>query len=164
METVKPLFSRPIRYEDQGQTRRSTSGERLKQRSVPSRIKLLVAEIGLRFRPTERTDLEAHSARIALLTTDLADMPVSDLERAIAVWVAKSRFMPTAAELVEIARGFIAGERQERRQESGDDHVLAEMNARRSNLKLMWFRDAGGSLRLFDRQQVEDAERRASVS
>lgn len=118
----------------------------------------------MRYRPTEKADLEAHAARIALLASDLADMPISHLERAINAWVAKSAHMPKASELVEIARSFISDTRHTHRQAVGDDKVLAEMNARRSNQNLMWFRDAGGSLRLLDRQQVEDAERRASAS
>jgi hypothetical protein len=70
-------------------------------------VRRIVGEIGLRFRPTAQTDLEAHAARIALLACDVADIPVHLLRQAANAWVQNSRFMPTASELIEAARSFM---------------------------------------------------------
>lgn len=87
-------------YEDLGPTRRSTSSER----PVPPKIARLIAELGLRFRPSAQADLEAHAAMLALLTRDLADTNPEALELAVARWVLESKFMPKAAELLELCR------------------------------------------------------------
>lgn len=125
---------------------------------MPSSIRRIIAEVGLRYRPTERADLEAHTARLALLASDLADMPADYLQRAVNMWVAKSPYLPKASDLVEVARGFVE---QKRAANSGAGaNVIAEMNARRSDPDLLWVRDAGGSLKLLGQDDIADRNRR----
>lgn len=77
---------------------------RLKPRSAPPRVKLLIADLGLRYRPSAASDLEAHAHLIGLLTLDLADIPHDRLERAIDQWVRTEKWMPKASDLVEICQ------------------------------------------------------------
>lgn len=72
--------------------------------NVPAKIKALIAELGLRYRPTATTDLAAHGALLALLARDLADLPPDRLERAINAWVRAERWMPKAADLVALCQ------------------------------------------------------------
>lgn len=71
-------------------------------------MRRIVGELGLRYRPSAQTDLEAHAARIALLSCDVADIPAPILKRAADQWARQSRFMPTAAELVELCKEISA--------------------------------------------------------
>lgn len=68
----------------------------------------MIGELGLRYRPSAQADLEAHAAAIALLTCDVADIPIAHLERASQEWVRTKPFMPKASELVELARASVA--------------------------------------------------------
>jgi hypothetical protein len=65
----------------------------------------LISELGLRYRPSERADIEAHAARLVLLACDLADLPVEALRKAVDRWAVTKPFMPKACELVELAQG-----------------------------------------------------------
>lgn len=98
-------------YEEIGPTRRLTS---IEQPSRPRNAKTarLIAELGLRYRPTAQADLEAHAAMLALLTRDCADFNPDDLERAIAKWVRTEKWMPKASELAETIRS-LNGHRKE---------------------------------------------------
>jgi hypothetical protein len=58
----------------------------------------------LRYRPSERTEIEAHAGRLALLAADVADLPVAALRHAIQRWVVSRPYLPKASELVELAR------------------------------------------------------------
>lgn len=78
---------------------------------VPPLIKKIVAEIGFRFRPAAQADLDAHAGWLAALAVDLADVPPSLLERAASKHARDSKFRPTAAELIEIARQIDQQER-----------------------------------------------------
>jgi hypothetical protein len=71
-------------------------------------VKRLVSELGFRYRPSAQADLEAHGATLALLAVDVTDIPPALLGRAIEEWARKSRFMPKAAELIELAQSYIA--------------------------------------------------------
>lgn len=73
-------------------------------------MKQIVGELGLRYRPSAQTDLEAHAARIALLAVDLATIPANLLRRAVKRWVHESQYMPTAAELIRMAREELVGD------------------------------------------------------
>jgi hypothetical protein len=68
--------------------------------------------LGLRFRPSVQADLEAHAATLALLTRDVAHLNPDILERACSQWVQQSRFMPKAAELIDLCRNI--GDRSNR--------------------------------------------------
>lgn len=67
----------------------------------------MIAELGLRYRPTSETDLEAHAAALALLASDLHDMPAHLLGKAIAKHVMESPYLPKASDLVRLAKGFV---------------------------------------------------------
>ena len=89
--------------------RRSTCGDRPRPslpRNVPTRIRNLIGELGLRYRPTSQADLEAHAASLALLAVDLADVPPDYLAKAINHHVTRSPYLPKAAELVALAKEF----------------------------------------------------------
>lgn len=93
-----------------GQTRHLTLVDSPTPKSkpnVPPAIKKLISELGLRFRPTSQADLEAHAASLALLASDLHDMPPHLLEKAIRKHVMESPYLPKAADLVRLAKSFI---------------------------------------------------------
>ncbi|WP_231370367.1 hypothetical protein [Sphingomonas phyllosphaerae] len=94
-------------YEDLGPIRRSTCSTRpepLKKPNVPPAIGRLIAELGLRYRPTAATDLAAHGEALRLLALDVADLPADRLERAISKWVRAERWMPRASDLVALCQ------------------------------------------------------------
>lgn len=97
-------------YAELGPIRHSTSTEQPSSRN-DGKTRRLIAELGLRFRPTAQADLEAHAATLALMTRDLADVNPGALERAIAEHVRCSRFMPKAAELFELVERYRADSR-----------------------------------------------------
>ncbi len=72
------------------------------ERPVPASIRKLIGELGLRYRPTRSTDLEAHAAALALLARDLADVAPIALANAIEQWARSSAFMPKASELLAL--------------------------------------------------------------
>lgn len=124
-------------------------------RNPPAKIKALIAELGLRYRPTAQTDLQAHAALLALLTQDVADLPPDRLDRAIREWVRTQRFMPRAAELVALCQADQQAEAKSART-TGDPldearQWVAQRNARlRSSSNgrrdIEWFvDDAGGT-------------------
>lgn len=88
-------------YAELGPIRRSTSSEAQQQNLAE--IKKLVAHLGLRYRPSTQTDLEAHAALLALLVVDVAGVDHRDLAEAIKAHVRQSPFMPKACELIELA-------------------------------------------------------------
>lgn len=98
-------------YEEIGPTRALTSYAKPTQTSKPSaEVRRIIGELGLRYRPSAQTDLEAHAARIALLACDLATIPPHLLRRAVDRWVRESQYMPTAAELIRMAREELVGD------------------------------------------------------
>jgi hypothetical protein len=58
----------------------------------------------LRYRPAAREDIDVHNDRLALLASDLADIPPDALRKAIDSWVLSKAFLPKASELAELAR------------------------------------------------------------
>ena len=85
---------------------------------IPARIRELVSQLGLRYRPTAQADLEAHAAQLALLAVDLAEMPPKILEQAVNRHVVKSPYMPKAAELIDLCRQI---------QQEGGGHVSGKL-------------------------------------
>lgn len=95
-------------YEEIGPTRRSTCSDEPSGSLKPSAaIQHLIAQIGLRYRPSNLTDLEAHTAMLALLACDVADIDPRDLDVAIRQHVKHSPFMPKACELIELANAAV---------------------------------------------------------
>lgn len=82
------------------------------RRRVPAKTERLIGELGLRYRPSAAADLEEHAAGLALLASDVADIPPHILEQAVDRWVRASRFMPKASELVDLARSILVEEGQ----------------------------------------------------
>lgn len=97
-------------YAELGPTRRLTSPDAeppSKPRKVPGAIQRLIGELGLRYRPSAQADLEAHAATLALLASDLADVPPTCLAKAVEKWARESHFMPRASELIALAQSFM---------------------------------------------------------
>lgn len=90
-------------YEELGPIRPSTCFDKPKPSSPPAAIKTLIAQLGLRYRPSAQADLEAHAGLLALLARDVADLDPRDLDEAIQKHVRRSPFMPKACELIELA-------------------------------------------------------------
>ena len=97
-------------YEELGPTRRLTSTAQQSSRN-DGKTRRLIAELGLRYRPTAQADLEAHAAMLALLARDLGDVDPDHLEKAIAEHVRCSRFMPKAAELFDLVERYSSASR-----------------------------------------------------
>lgn len=91
-----------------GEARPLNSSVKPEPRKVPSAIKALVAELGLRYRPSAQADLDEHAASLALLACDLADVPPDLLRRAIGQHVVSSPYMPKASDLIARAKSFLA--------------------------------------------------------
>jgi len=92
-------------YAARVQTLPSTCGDRPSPNSkpsVPASIRLLVADLGLRYQPRAAADLEAHAGKLALLATDLADCDPALLDAAIQRWARSSVWMPRASELIDL--------------------------------------------------------------
>lgn len=91
--------------------------------SVPPIIKTMVRELGLRFRPLGAENQEEYTASVALLEQDVAIIPPPLLDRAITEWVRTKRFLPRAAELIDLAQQIQRGSQQ------GTDAALAQLQA-----------------------------------
>ena len=112
-------------------------------------MRRIILELGLRYRPAAADQLEGHQAKLAALTSDLADLPPPMLERAAQHWVRQSAFMPKASDLLALARSFA---RAERGSPLRPVDVAALRNARMAEepgarRDLRWI-DDGGGLRL----------------
>lgn len=132
------------------QTLPSTSSAKPTRTSVPSYVKRAVAELGLRYRPAAGADLEAHAARLALLVTSLVDMPEKPLRAAIGDWVVRKQWMPTAAEIIEVARNILAASTKYSTPAEKARAMLPAMNERMTRKDCVWDIDATGAFYLRD--------------
>jgi hypothetical protein len=126
--------------------------------SAPSRVRRIILELGLRYRPASAEQLEGHQAKLAALIADLADLPPDMLERAASHWVRQSAFMPKASDLVRLARNFATAEHGRPMQRldvaaSRNARIAEEPGARRD---LRWI-DDGRGLRLVANGRSDDA-------
>lgn len=115
MEIDNPLLSKATRS-DLRQPSNSTSVvpfEKPRKR-ISAKTERLIGELGLRYRPSVQADLEEHAATLALLTTDVADIPPDLLEQAIRRHVASSPYLPKASELIALAQECQRGEMRHR--------------------------------------------------
>ncbi|MEN2787974.1 hypothetical protein ACFOKI_16475 [Sphingomonas qilianensis] len=114
---------------------------------------------------------------LALLARDLADVPADRLERAITEWVRTERWMPKAADLVDICQRHQRDDLNLQPEVRGvTDEVAAFVDARNALLAhapkgrkdIEWFVDASGQAKLRykgfesispDRVPVEDVDR-----
>lgn len=67
----------------------------------------MIAELGLRYEPSAKADLQAHAARMALLSQDVADARPDVLQEAIELWVRRKDFLPRANELIAMMETII---------------------------------------------------------
>ena len=89
----------------------------------------IIGELALRFPPSHTDDANAARARLKLLQEDVSDIPAPILERACRMLAKTSRFLPTAAEIVEAARRCLDDDKPER--EKGE---VKAMNSTARNL------------------------------
>jgi hypothetical protein len=116
-----------------------------KPKRIPAKTERLIGELGLRYRPSAQADLEEHAAALALLASDVADIPPDLLERAIRKHAASSVYMPKAAELISIARSFIV----QNHGSGGLVDMAARRNAQPDMPKhLRWSYDEQGNIQL----------------
>lgn len=133
-------------FEELGPTRSSLPTVQPSKRSVPSAVKRIILELGLKYRPTAADALEGHFAKLTGLMEDLIDIPPEALERACRRWAREQRFLPRACELAEMARAPVM---------SGEPGQPVDMAARRNaqlraegNFHLTWSYDESGQIRL----------------
>jgi hypothetical protein len=111
MRHISNSVAKIMGSEDHDQTLPSTFFEQpaspKRRPTVPAAIGRVIAELGLRYRPSAQADLEAHAEALRLLSEDVADVPPNYLEAAARKWVRESKFMPKASELIELARSFV---------------------------------------------------------
>lgn len=135
-------------YEELGGARPSNSTNVVpfaKPKRIPAKTERLIGELGLRYRPSAQADLEEHAAALALLASDVADIPPDLLERAIRKHAATSVYMPKAAELIAIAKSFVAS--------TGKGGKQVDMATRRNvqpdmPRDLRWYYDDFGQIQL----------------
>ncbi len=105
--------------------------QRQQPRPVPPGVGKVIGELGLRYRPANNADLEAHAERLLLLTLDLMDVPVSLLEQAARQWVRENHFMPKASELLALCRDDV------RNRTAGTDYGADQLQAHCDRLNAM---------------------------
>jgi hypothetical protein len=106
----------------------------------------MISELGFRYRPTSQADLEAHAGALALLASDLHDMPPHILQKAINKHVLESPYLPKAFDLVRIAKSFIPVRQHEGPEKMNPAQRLnwimdQDPNSRRD---IRWFMNADG--------------------
>jgi len=129
------------------------------QKPTPARAKVsakvteIIAELGLRFPVAQSSDADSHRARLKLLAEDVADIPVKLLAPACRKLGQRSRFLPTASEIIEAARA----EMDEQPQSFGDraERNQARLNERNTmlaaqNAPMRWHADGGGPWELME--------------
>lgn len=138
-------------YADLGPTRPSTCGSepsRRKTPPTPPAIQRIISELGLRYRPNDRTDLEAHAARLALLAADLADVPARFLELAAKDWARRNPYLPKASELVALAKAYVDRTQAPSSKDMDIEkrrRMLPRMNQTRTRDDVEWIVDATGN-------------------
>jgi len=113
------------------------------RKSVPSAVKRLILELGLRFRPLAPGEQEPYQQRLALLAQDCSDIPPDKLEKAIERYVRihGNNFLPRAAQLIEIAQSFgrqSSGSVNEHGQPQDWDGYCKWLNSRNFSQALGW--------------------------
>ncbi|MES2173864.1 MAG: hypothetical protein V4523_07940 [Pseudomonadota bacterium] len=109
-QSPNPLFAKASEiFAAPGQSLPSTCSDRPRptSRTIPAKVRDLIAKLGLRYRPTSQSDLEAHAGQLAMLASDLHDIPADLLESAISEWATRSPYMPKAFDLIQLAKGYL---------------------------------------------------------
>lgn len=165
--TSNPLFAKASEiFAAPGQTLPMTSSSKPEPRSkqVPAKIKEAIAKLGLRYRPTSSTDLPSHTALLALLASDLADIPADLLDRAIEDWATRSPYMPKAFDLVQLAKSYLPKPVQrasaptdwEMRAQAANDQLHGREKGRRD---IRWVASHDGMTLEFDRSYRSDIDK-----
>lgn len=76
-------------------------------RKPSAKLRNLIAEMGLRYRPNSPAEIEYHLDKLELLMTDLADLPDHLLERAIPELCREKQFMPRASDVIERCKAIL---------------------------------------------------------
>jgi len=92
-----------------------------RERPVHPATGKIIAELGLRYRPSLHADLEAYAHTLRLLTQDVADVDPGALGWACREWVRTKPFLPKANELIALAHEFTTSATQ------GTDTGLAQL-------------------------------------
>lgn len=154
-DSYRPIGqARPI-YEARDPIHPSTCGAEQSRKSPPPppAIRKIIAELGLRYRPNDRADLEAHAARLALLAADLADVPARYLELAAQDWARRNPFLPKANELAALAKAFADRTQAPNNRDTDVEkrrRMLPRMNQTRIRDDVEWCLDAAGNFYLRD--------------
>lgn len=141
-------------YEELGPHQLSKCSNVPPLRKPPSAaVQRIIAELGLRFRPSAQADLEEHAASLALLARDVADIPPDLLQEAAGRHALQSPFMPKASELIRLAQDVLRG------RGSGKEVDMAQRANERlraeGNFSIEWFYDEGGQIALRSTRQPE---------
>lgn len=117
-----------------------------------------MARLSLRYPPTNQADLDGRAGLLALLAEDLADMPPSLLERAIAIHVRNSPYMPKVSDLLHLAKGLLAAEQRTNNVENAR-RIAAERNAKldadQNSIGGRWVADRNGSLSIVPKSSLD---------
>lgn len=135
--------------ENQPPIRSSAPTGMLVPKSVPSAVKKLILELGLRYRPASADQLDGHQAKLVALMIDLRDIPPESLERSIRHWVLQSPYLPKASDLADLAKGFVAqseGRTGERLDQAS--RANARLDSESPGFPARWIYDQGGALQL----------------
>ena len=137
-----------------GPTPPSTWSSKPSESSKPkpsAKIRGLIGRLGLRYHPTNSTDLAAHQAMLQLLAEDLAHMPPDALERAIDRHVVTSPYMPKAADLIKLAQSESRpGTIPRNPGRSYAEDLAASYNAKRKRTDVVWIVAPSGEVKLVD--------------
>lgn len=102
--------------EDHDQTLPSTSADKPSENLQPSaKTKLIIADLGLRYRPANQADLESQAHLLALLAIDVADVEPIILDQAARQWAKNSPFLPKASDLRALAEKIVKRQTDDRR-------------------------------------------------
>ena len=136
---------------DQTQLSTCTSRPSENLRPKPSaKVRDLVSRLGLRYRPTNAADLDAHAAMLALLAQDIADVPYDLLDRAVSRHVMQSPYMPKAADLVKLAKE-IDDSRRPNLPNTGETYahrLAASYNQRGTRPDVEWHVNSAGEVKI----------------
>lgn len=95
----------------------------------------MISELGLRYAPSGAADRDAHTAKFALLASDVSDLNPLHLRAAIARWVSFKPFPPKASEL----RAIVEAIRDEQSDPSNLQEWCDERNAWARRMGLDWW-------------------------
>jgi hypothetical protein len=140
-------------FGDRDQTPPSTWSSKPSESFKPkpsAKVRGLIGRLGLRYHPTNSTDLNSHQAMLALLAEDVAMLPPDLLEKAIDRHVTLSPYMPKAADLIRLAREIemSSGARLQRRGGTYAEDLAASYNAKRTRQDVEWFVNDAGEVKL----------------